>query len=93
MLVEVNLSCNVIERMEEFDQLKFLRKLDLSSNKIRVINGLKGLTNLLSLNLSGNKITTVEPLLQLAPANYKLKQLDLSDNSLHNLAEIDLLPK
>lgn len=91
--MEINLSSNVIERMEEFDHLKFLRKLDLSSNKIRVINGIKGLTNLLSLNLAGNKIATLEPLLQLTPANYKLKQLDLSDNSLYNLAEIEILPK
>lgn len=63
-LQNVNLSSNMIERVTNLNQLRFLRSLNLSANQIRVIHGLKGLFSLENLNLSGNKIVSLMNLRQ-----------------------------
>ena len=93
MLTDVNLSANVIERIEDLANLKLLRKLDLSCNKIRVISSLRGLNSLTILNLSGNKIASMQPLEDFTTSSSKLKEIDLSGNSLHDLSELKVLPK
>jgi hypothetical protein len=92
-LTDVTLSANVIERIEDTISLKLLRSLDLSSNRIRVINNLKGLPNLLSLNLSGNKIVSILPLQDIGSTSTKLREIDLSGNSIHDLKELHVLQK
>lgn len=45
------------------------------------------------LNLAGNKITSIKPLQEVATVPNKLKSVDLSGNSLHDLRELPLLEK
>lgn len=92
LLTEVNLSANVIERIEDVAGLKLLQRLDLSCNRIRVIHNLKDLPNLLHLNLAGNKITSIKPLQDMMKSSPKLKTIDLSGNSLHDLKELSIVP-
>lgn len=55
-LVSLNLSNNMIERMEKLEKLQQLRELNLSRNYIVRIEGLETLTGLQVLNLSSNSI-------------------------------------
>lgn len=93
LLQDLNLSANVIEKMEDLSPLKMLTTLDLSSNKIRVINGVRALTRLMNLNLSGNKISSMQPLECFIGSGSKLADVDLSGNLLHNLTELQIVPK
>ena len=91
MLIDVNLSANIIEKIEDVTSLRLLQRLDLSCNKIRVITGLKALPHLTQLNLSGNKIVSIAPLEEMCGPHSKLKEVDLSGNNLYNIRELTLL--
>ena len=93
LLLEANLSANVIGRIEDLSPLRLLQRLDLSCNRIRVLAGVKGLPHLAHLNLSGNKITSMKPLEEVCLSGSRLAFVDLSGNSLHDLRELALVPK
>jgi len=93
LLLEANLSANVISRIEDLSALRLLQRLDLSCNRIRVLTGVKGLPHLSHLNLSGNKIASLRPLEEACQAGSRLAFVDLSGNALHDLKELALLPK
>lgn len=81
----------MIERIEHLEELRYLKRIDLSANRIRVISGLKGLYNLEELNLSGNKIVSLANLSQIQGENYKLRHIDFSGNNLMDLKELPVL--
>lgn len=60
-LQALNLSHNVIERMEHLDRLSQLRDLNLANNMLTKIEGLENLILLQSLNVSNNQIKHVPP--------------------------------
>ena len=57
----LNLSGNIIERIERLDKLTRLRELNLSYNRIGKLEGLETLSSLQHLNVTGNQIETVPP--------------------------------
>lgn len=59
-LKELNLSFNLIERIENLDTLIHLESLSLYSNKIQKIENLESLENLMILSIGNNLIKTVE---------------------------------
>ena len=61
-LVQLNLHCNKIKKIENFENLVNLRSLDLSSNEVEKIEGLEYLENLKVLNLSCNQIEVISGL-------------------------------
>lgn len=58
-LQTLNLSCNVIEKIEKLERLTKLQELNLSFNCITRLEGLESLVNLQMLNVSGNLIEHV----------------------------------
>lgn len=52
----LNLSCNMIEKIEKMDKLFKLKELNLSYNNLTKIEGLESMTSLQVLNLTGNQI-------------------------------------
>ena len=58
-LLHINLHCNKIGKVENLNNLVFLRSLDLSSNEIKEIEGLESLASLQVLNLASNQIQVV----------------------------------
>ena len=61
-LVQLNVHCNKIKKIENFENLVNLQLLDLSSNEIEKIEGLEHLANLKVLNLSCNQIEVISGL-------------------------------
>ena len=61
-LVQLNLHCNNIKKIENFQNLVNLQSLDLSSNQIEKIEGLEYLATLKVLNLSCNQIEIISGL-------------------------------
>ena len=64
-LVELNLSANLIDKVDGLKTLKRLRKLHLTANKIRRVENLDGLESLEHLYLQANHISRVEELAHL----------------------------
>ena len=52
----LNLSCNMIEKIEKMEKLYKLKELNLAYNNISKIEGLETMTSLQVLNLTGNLI-------------------------------------
>ncbi|XP_058231272.1 centriolin isoform X2 [Hemibagrus wyckioides] len=85
----LNLSNNIIEKLEKMERLHQLRELHLSNNRIRKIEGLEQMANLQILNLSNNSIEHVP--LWLGKKLRSLQKLNLQKNkifSLHELAKL-----
>lgn len=80
-LLELNLHCNNIRKIEGVSRLSRLMSLNLSSNQLTRIEGLDTLVHLTDLDLSCNRITAVEGLTRLD----SLETLLLSYNRIRSL--------
>eukprot|EP00697_Spironema_sp_BW2_P007337 gnl/Spiro4/21585_TR10566_c0_g2_i1.p1 gnl/Spiro4/21585_TR10566_c0_g2~~gnl/Spiro4/21585_TR10566_c0_g2_i1.p1 ORF type:complete len:451 (+),score=35.74 gnl/Spiro4/21585_TR10566_c0_g2_i1:1-1353(+) len=90
-LMELDLSSNMIQRIENLGSLSRLRVLNLSSNQLRTLEGLGGLFALRKLTLSYNKISSLGGIVDLHGPSYSLEHLDVNGNRLENLDEINFL--
>lgn len=80
----LELSGNLLEKIEGLERLERLKYLDLSRNKIGEIEGLEGNKELVVIRLGQNRIRTAAGLEHLQ----RLKRLDLSANLLSAFADI-----
>nr|KAG5703043.1 hypothetical protein BaRGS_016204 [Batillaria attramentaria] len=85
----LNLSNNMIERMEKLDKLLRLRELNLAHNCISRIEGIENLTGLQVLNVSNNNIEHIPA--WLPKKLQSLRTFRISDNRLASLAEVGKL--
>ncbi|KAJ6109516.1 NACHT domain-containing protein [Penicillium sp. IBT 16267x] len=83
----LDLSDNLISRIQDTDSFMKLRYLNVESNKIRQIEGLTHMTQLTDLYLSRNKISRIQNLDTLG----HLRHLDLSGNRIRSLESLDNL--
>ncbi|XP_068929884.1 centriolin isoform X2 [Petaurus breviceps papuanus] len=85
----LNLSYNLIGKIEKLDKHLKLRELNLSYNKIRKIEGLEHMQNLQKLNLAGNEIDHIP--LWFGKKLRSLRILNLKGNKISSLQEISKL--
>jgi len=86
-LRELNLSDNMIERIEGLDRMTKLRELNLSTNRISNIRGLDQMSTLHKLILNHNNIGWIEGLDQMTV----LQSLELNDNLITRIEGLDRL--
>ena len=77
-----------ISKIPGLENLRYLKKLDLSNNQIENVKGLVGLKNLTHLVLSNNQISDVDNLEHLKHLS-KLQFLDLCGNEIVNFIKKD----
>ncbi|MBY9011112.1 MAG: leucine-rich repeat domain-containing protein [Candidatus Lokiarchaeota archaeon] len=78
----------ILSELPELDNLKNLKKLDLSNNHIENVKGLVGLKNLTHLVLSNNKISDIDNLEYIKQLS-NLQFLDLCGNAIVNFVKKD----
>ncbi|XP_075713626.1 uncharacterized protein LOC142749454 [Rhinoderma darwinii] len=88
-LLELNISCNVLDSVPGLAVLPNLLVLDLSYNAIEQMEPFKACTQLAHFNVSYNKIKSIKDL----PALANLTRLHLNSNKLYSLDGIQNLPK
>jgi hypothetical protein len=86
----LDLSGNLLQRIEGLSLLKNISRLNLARNNIKVVDGLDALTLLQELDLSGNYITHIPKKIGM---NGALQKLDMSGNNLSVLREVEHLKK
>jgi len=86
-IIGLNLSDNLITRIENLDKLVNLTSLNLGWNQITRIENLDNLVKLTFLNLGENQITRIENLDTLV----KLNKLDLMSNQITKIENLDTL--
>eukprot|EP01083_Nonionella_stella_P014777 41400_1 len=84
-LEDLNLSYNLIGRIENLGSLSCLTHLNLSENTIRRVEGVVSLKNLVRLNLSGNQIERIPPSIKNLT---KLEVFRISKNKLSQLSDL-----
>ncbi|XP_053060674.1 centriolin isoform X3 [Acinonyx jubatus] len=85
----LNLSYNIIGKMEKMDKLVKLRELNLSYNKICKIEGIENMHNLQKLNLAGNEIEHIP--IWLGKKLKSLRILNLKGNKISSLQDVSKL--
>jgi len=86
-LEELDLSINVISKIDGIENLSKLTNLKLNRNQIDEISGLEKLQNLKALDLSNNKITEIKGIEKLI----NLKKLTLKNNQISEINKLDNL--
>ncbi|KND01461.1 uncharacterized protein SPPG_03263 [Spizellomyces punctatus DAOM BR117] len=81
-LVILDLSSNLIQKIEGLEVVPHLRELNLSNNKICRIENLRDLHNLRQFIISFNSIRTLEGLTDMHGNDYSLELLDLKGNNI-----------
>lgn len=88
-LEEFELFDNKLRRIDNLDNLRCLKILDLSYNNIRIIEGLSELHTLETLYLTENKITKIQNLENLT----NLRLLELGSNRIREIKGLETLTK
>lgn len=89
-LNELDLSANLISKIEGLQSLTSLMILNLYNNQIRKIQGVETLTSLTELYLYDNQISKIEDL-HATELIKQLEKIDLSGNPIENIPEAFLI--
>ena len=92
-LQNLDLSSNLVSRIESLGRLSNLLELNLASNNLRDVFGIHSLHRLTSLILSYNQISDISALNanQFQTMNPKLEVLELHENQVSDLAQLSHL--
>lgn len=90
-LLSLDLSFNIVDKLQHLHVLANLRILNLSNNMISDVSALRGLTNLTHLRLAYNRIRTLSGFSSLHTPQSLLQTLDLRGNAITEAQEFAYL--